>query len=115
MFSTWSRIGLASPAVIPGSVGRCGRDGTDLDGANFRSRNPGGDLDRVVQVARLDHIEAAQLLFGLGEGAVGRRDFPVADPDAGRRMRGFESVPADIVTALLDAVAEFPVFTHHRV
>src|SRR5690242_21647628 len=46
-------------------------EGTDLDLAAAGQRAPRGDLQGLVQVGRLDHPEAAELLLGLGVRAVG--------------------------------------------
>jgi len=52
----------------------------DLDRAYFGQRNPGGDIQRLVEVLRLDHDKAEQLLLGLRERAIGDQPFalPVA-------------------------------------
>src|SRR6476646_12135270 len=49
-----------------------------LDTACARAGDPRGDLDRLVQVARLEHVVAAELLLRLGEWPVGRRHLAVA-------------------------------------
>src|SRR5262249_49155751 len=48
--------------------------GTDLPGAELRSRMLRDQVDRVVQVARLEDHDAAELLLGFGEGPVGGHD-----------------------------------------
>jgi hypothetical protein len=50
-----------------------------------------GDLDGVVEVARLDDVEAAEGLLGLDERAVRHR---AATLDRGGRRRGRERLPA---------------------
>src|SRR5215467_12168336 len=68
----------------------------DLNAAEPR-RAELGDVERVVQVARLDQVVAAQRLFGLDEGAVGHD--VAAD---GRRGAGrLEGVAGDELAALL--------------
>src|SRR5438067_1894068 len=52
-------------------------DRPHLDRADLRRRNPGGDLDRLVQVARLDHVEAREAFLRLGVGPIGHRDLAV--------------------------------------
>src|SRR5262249_643785 len=78
-----------------------------------RGRNPRGDLDGVVQVARLDQVVAAELLFRLRERPVGGRRLPVAHAHRRRGRRRLERVAAQIVTALLDALGEGVVLAHH--
>src|SRR5438132_14109625 len=59
-------------------------DRADFDGALGRGRNALGDADRLVEVLGVDDIEAAELLAGLGEGAVGDERLAFANPDTGR-------------------------------
>src|SRR5438094_4153213 len=59
-------------------------DRPHLDRADLRRRNPGGDLDRLVQVARLDHIEAGEALLRLGKRPIGYRDLAVTHAHRGR-------------------------------
>src|SRR3954468_14739846 len=76
------------PRVRPcGLLLRVLHDGPDLDGAVPRARDHGGGLDRVVEIADLDLVEAAQLLLRLGEGAVGRERLAVLHAN-GRRGGG---------------------------
>ena len=68
-----------SPPEVP--------DRPDLDRAVPGGRDPRRELDRLVEVAGLDEVEAAEGLLGLGERAVGRDRLAVLDPDR-RRARG---------------------------
>src|SRR5690606_33853228 len=74
---------------------------TDLDAAEARRRDPRRELDRFVQVARLDQDEAAELLLGLEERAVAGRDPPAgARSHDGRAARALERLTEDEVPAL---------------
>ena len=64
------------------------------------------DLDRLVQVPGLDQVEAAQLLLGLGERAVGGGHLAVAHPDGRGGLRRLQRVAAEVVAALLDVLGE---------
>src|SRR5260221_2448748 len=55
-------------------------DRPDLDAPQPRRGDLRRHLDRVVQVPGLDEIEPAELLLGLGEGAVGGGHLAVPDP-----------------------------------
>src|SRR4051812_42779247 len=77
-------------------------DGTDranLNAADSGRRNTRGDLDRLVEIARLDHVEASEKFLRLGEGAVGHRYLAVAHSNRRRggdrlqRLRG-NAMPA---------------------
>jgi len=67
------------------------RDRPHLDAADPRPRDPRGHLDRLVQIARLDDVVAAELLLGLRVRAVGGGD--PALPDADRRRGGGRQEP----------------------
>ena len=61
-------------------------------------RAAGGDGERGVQVGRLDHPEAADLLLSLGERAVGGDDLAARGSEACRRpveVRPFQDLPGD--------------------
>ena len=66
-----------------------------LDGAVRGDRVLGRHLDRLVQVAGLDDVEAGDLLLGLGERAVGDQHLAVADAGGAYARDGY---------ALLEAV-----------
>ena len=92
-------LGTAIAALLPERL----LDRAHLDGPQARRGPPRGDLDRLVQVLRLDQEEAAQLLLGLGEGAVGDGDPAAAHPHGAggahalERLRGDEAaVPAQL-------------------
>src|SRR5689334_16771048 len=61
-----------------------------LDAADARGRDPGGEVDRLVQVAGVDQVEARELLLGLGERTVGERQPAVADAHGGGGLDGLE-------------------------
>src|ERR1022692_534554 len=70
-----ARVLLASGAVLE-------RAHLDRAAAGFRRlRRP---RQRRIQVVRLDDPESAELLLGLGEGAIGGESLPVAHPHHGR-------------------------------
>src|SRR5262245_10118455 len=56
----------------------------DFHGPLPRPGNAPGDLDRLVEVRRVDEEVAAELLSGFGERAVGHLALSLADADAGR-------------------------------
>src|SRR5262249_52933814 len=60
-------------------------DGTNFDSAESCDRNAFSDLDRFVEIVRIDQVIAAELFVGLCEWAIGDESFAVADPDAGSR------------------------------
>src|SRR5262245_61805430 len=70
-----------------------------LDAPQLRQRTVGRDLDRLVEVPRIDEDEATQLLLGLGEGTIRHRYATVPDADGHRGMGGLERVRDDAVTA----------------
>ena len=70
-----SQIGLTSIDAVPGA-------------GDLRR-----DLDRLVEVLAVDEVEAAHLLLGLGEGAVGRQDLAVAHAHGGGVVVGRSRSP----------------------
>src|SRR5215207_687878 len=78
-------------------------DRPDLDRPAADVGDPGGDLDRLVQVLGLDDVEAAELLLGLGERPVGAEGRAVAHPHGGGR-RGRLQRLAGLVDAAVDDV-----------
>src|SRR5919107_1264011 len=74
----------------------------DLDRAPARSRNAGGDIDRFVQIRRVDQVVAAELFARLRERTVGYQPFAVPHPDAGRRRAQVEWGGAQIPTAVIE-------------
>src|SRR5512140_869863 len=89
------------------------QDRSNLDATPAGAGNAGRDLDRVVQVLRLHQVVATQLLPGLREGTVRRRDLPIPHPDRGRAARGLQRVATDVVAALLDAFRVVVVLAAH--
>src|SRR5581483_5193171 len=92
-----------------------GHDRPYLDAPETGGGDPRGDLDGVVQVPGLDQVEPAQLLLGLGEGAVGGGQLAVSDPDGGGARDRLERLAPEIVTAPADRVGEGEVLAHQRV
>jgi len=50
----------------------------------------------LVEVLEVDHVEAAELLPGLGEGAVGVGDLVAADADRRGGADGFQGLTGDV-------------------
>src|SRR3974377_2458485 len=71
----------------------------DLDAADLRRRNLRGELDGLVEVARLDQIEPGELLLRLGERSVGHGQASIAATDGGRRRDGLEGFRGDALPA----------------
>src|SRR3954447_12000634 len=79
-------------------------EGTDLDRASARPGGLGGPVEGRVEVGALDDPEATDVLFGLGEGAVGGQDLVVLHLDDGGGV------------GRMQAAAEHPdAFLLHRV
>src|SRR5574337_1524693 len=86
------------------------RDRPHLDAAGPGPRYPGRHLDRLVQVSGLYDVVAAELLLGLGEGAVGDRDPALTHPDRGRGPGRQQPVAPEEMAALSDCFRELGVF-----
>src|SRR4029453_9451285 len=78
-------------------------DRPDLDRPAPDVRDAGRDLDSLVQVLCLDHVEAAELLLGLGERPVGGQRLAVAHPHGGSRGGRLQRL-AGLVDAAVDDV-----------
>src|SRR4051794_12977611 len=78
---------VASAALTSGSDPASLDKGPQLQPATDRHLVLGGDLDGLVEVGALQHVEADDPLARLGEGAVGDQQLPLAAPDAGRVLR----------------------------
>src|SRR5690606_24080754 len=92
--------GFRAPKRVAPRYGLADRpDRPHFDAADTRWRDPRREMDRLVEVCGLDHVEAGKLLLGLGEGAVGDRHLAAAHTHGGRgpdrlqRLRG-ETVAA---------------------
>src|SRR3954464_11531902 len=107
--------GLSSATSREDPLGREDPDGPDLDASGLGSRDLGGARDRLVEDVALEHAEAAELLLGLGEGAVGDHALAVLDPHGRRRRDGLEGLARDVGAVLGDLLAEAAVAVHHRV
>src|SRR5258706_6367490 len=81
-------------------------DRPDLDRAVPRGRDAGGDRGRLVEVLRLDQVEAAELLLRLRERAVGREELRFADAHRARRRRRLERLSGPVVAARPDTLGE---------
>src|SRR2546427_12465852 len=89
-------------------------DRPHLDAAPLRRRNPRRDLDRVVQILGVDEVEPAQLLLGLGVGAVGGGQLAVADARGRGRLHRLQPLRRDPVAVLLHGLREGAVLGHPR-
>src|SRR5918999_1775668 len=87
-------------------------DRPHLDAPGTRPRNPRRQLDGVVQIPRLDQVEAAELLLRFGERAVGRRDLRVPAADGRRGVRGLETFTGEVVAAPPDPLGKGHVLAH---
>ena len=65
-------------------------------------------VDRLVEVVRLDQVEAAQGLLRLGERTVGRDRPAVPDLDGGRRGRRMERLAGLELPALAEHLVKAP-------
>src|SRR3954469_15129518 len=81
-------------------------DRPDFDRADLRGRDARGDLDRLVQIARLDHVETREALLGLGERSVGDRHLAVAHPHRRGARNGLQRLGGDAVAALAHFLVE---------
>src|SRR6187455_2541376 len=76
-----------------------------FDAAELRRRNPRRDLDGFVEIARVDEIEARELLLGFGERPVGHAELAIAHAHGGGGMYGVERLCGDEVPAGTQRVA----------
>src|SRR5438105_9022922 len=81
-------------------------DRPHLDAADGCRRYACRELDRFVQVARLDHVEAREKLLGLGEGTIGHRNLAVAHPHRGRGRHRLQRLGGDAVAAATDFIVK---------
>src|SRR6266545_2893906 len=111
--NTRSTISRVVSATLT-SQGRSGGRGelhhrADLDRAVARPRDPGRDLDRLVEVLAVDQVVAAELLLGLGEGPVGGERLAAADLHGGRGAGRLERLAALHQAAVDDVLGELVV------
>src|SRR5215469_6256272 len=74
-------------------------DGPDFHAAYLRGRGLRGDLNGLVEVARLDQIETGELLLRLGERAVRDGQAAVAHPHRRRGGNRLQSLRGDAMPA----------------
>ena len=84
----------------------------DLDRALLRAGDARRPRDRVVEVAAVEQVVAAELLARLGERAVAGDRLAVADPHRGRRGGGLEPLAAEHHAGLGGGAAERLVRGH---
>src|SRR5262249_48743903 len=65
--------------------------GTHFDAAHAGGRDFRCELNRLVQIPRVDQVKTGKLFLGLGKRAVCHRRLPVADAHGGRRMNRLQS------------------------
>jgi hypothetical protein len=89
-------------------------DGSDLHATHFGRRDLRGDLDGLVEVTRLDQIEACELLFRLGERAVGHGQASVAHAHRGCRGDRLQRLRGDALSARsqVGVARETPAVVH---
>src|SRR5258706_4220405 len=103
----WRRPGGPRPAAATPTTEKLGAladrpDRPHLDRADAPRRDARGDLDRLVQVLRLDEVEADEDLLGLGERPVGHRDLAAAHPHRGGARHRLQRLRGEAVAALAD-------------
>ena len=89
-------------------------DRPNFNRAGARRGNASGQLNRIIQIRSVDQVEAAELLLGLGERAVGRRDFSLPNPHSGGGLGSLLRFASDVFTVLLESLGQCAVFPHHR-
>src|SRR6266508_160782 len=100
--STTSRVASATLTPPDRSGGEL-HDRAHLDRAVERPGDLGGGLDRLVEVLAVDDVEAAELLLGLGEWAIGGERLVAPDPHRGggadrlERLAGLHQAAVDDV------------------
>src|SRR5579859_379714 len=72
-----------------------------LDRTGLDRRNARGDLQGLVEIARFDEIEAAELLLGFGEWPVGGGQLLAAIAKRRGGVNGLQRLTGDVVAALL--------------
>src|SRR5512132_1932691 len=85
----------------------------DLDRPELGARDLRRPFDRLVEVLAVEHVEAAQLLLGLGEGPVGDLALAVAHAHGGRGLSGVEALAGDQHALLLHLLGDSPVCLAH--
>src|SRR3954471_15249430 len=83
-----------------------GPDRPDFDRADLRGRDARGDLDRLVQIAHLDHVETRETLLGFRERPVRDRHLAVAHPHRRGARNGLQRLRGDAVAALAHFLVE---------
>ena len=92
----------AATALAPATVSRIGRIGrtsilpTHAGGISCR------ELDRLIEIPGLDHVEAGKLFLGLGEGPIGDRHLAVAHAHGRRRADRLQCLRGETVAARPD-------------
>src|SRR6185312_7341748 len=89
--------------------------GPHFDGSPRGARDTRGDLDRLVEIARLDEVETGHHFLRLGEGAVRQHGLPVANPHARRGSRGLERFGLDELPAREEPVVELEMLRIERI
>ena len=82
----------------------------DLDTSEAGRRDFRRNLNRLVEVFRLDEEVAAELLLRLGKRAIGGRDFTISHPDRRRYAGGLKAVVSEKPARFPDLVRECGLF-----
>lgn len=69
--------------------------GTNLYASIFCRRDPRSDIERLVEIFRVDQIEASKQLLGFGKRAVVERGLPIAHANRRCRMSRMERFGGD--------------------
>src|SRR5215212_3072933 len=114
---TRSAAAWASAAVKRSRGGRLARgevdDRSDLDRAPLRTGARAAQGESLVEILRLDQVEAAKGLLRLGKRAIGRHRLPVANANRGRHRRGLERFAGNERAPVPKHLAVRVVLLHH--
>ena len=103
--SRWARV-IASGGRVGQGVGPIAVERPDLDLAVARLGRPGSELERDVEVGRLDDPEAGEVLLGLDERAVGEDQLAPAAVGHGRVVRRGQPAAEDPLAVGPELVVE---------
>src|SRR5882762_9617521 len=77
-----------------------------FDAADSCRRNTRGQLKRLVEIVRIDQVEARQLFLGLGKRSIGGRHLAVAYAHGGRGVHRMQRFGRDDLPGLAQGFAE---------
>src|ERR1051325_7363445 len=79
---------------------------SNLDGAKPGGWNSFSDVHRLIEIAGLDQIKAAELLAGLGKWSIGHHPFPVTHADACRGGNRMQWAGSEIVSTCVQVLRQ---------